>query len=117
MKNEEEALADTAAGPPSYFFIRTSNFELHPLISELGFRTTPRYVVRGLVLSSASSPYPVGSFFNAATRLEASFMSPNTMASVGHACAQAVVTSPSRTRWLPPRFSASILASLMRCTQ
>src|SRR5436190_1640335 len=93
----------------SKFEIRNSKFEIHhPLISALGFRTTPRYVVLGLVFNSANSPYPVGSFFNAATRLEASFISPNTMACVGHACAQAVVTSPSRTRWLPPRFSASI---------
>src|SRR4029077_4457012 len=42
-------------------------------------------------------------------------MSPKTMAWVGQTCWQAVWISPSRT--FRPSFSASILASLMRCTQ
>src|ERR1051326_84230 len=80
-----------------------------------GLRIVARYVVRWCVCSSSRSVKLVGSAFSFATRLVGSFLSPNTIASVGHACAHAVVTSPSRTRRFS--FSASIFAWLMRCTQ
>src|SRR5436190_22223840 len=80
-----------------------------------GLRIVARYVVRGCVCSCSSSVKFVGSAFNFATRLVGSFLSPKTIASVGQACAHAVVTSPSRTRRFS--FSSSTFAWLMRCTQ
>src|SRR5262249_51192827 len=55
-----------------------------------GFRTGAKYVNRGRVFKSVSTPKCRGFCFWAATRLRTSFMSPKTIACVGHAAWQAV---------------------------
>src|SRR3954468_20857210 len=79
-----------------------------------GFTTVARYVVRGRVFRSASNPKFRGCAFSLLTRLFGLLISPKTIASAGHACWQAVLSSS------PMRVSFSSLAMrarLMRCTQ
>src|SRR3954469_7896283 len=79
-----------------------------------GFVTVAKYVVRGRVFKSASNPKFRGCAFSLLTRLFGLLISPKTIASAGHACWHAVLSSsPIRVSAI----SVDMRARLMRCTQ